>query len=388
MKEKTSSIITLKNHPFYVGVVDNKNKKRIPTSFDFELCVDPKLSIPRLLLNDEILTALKNAYSSESMLSTPLGESHLATGRMNEFIKIIKKCLDNKILGKKFLEIGCGNGGLLNEIHKKGGKVIGLEIGPQAIAAKEKYGLEIKNKSIEEFSTEVKFDCIYSYGCLEHIIDIESLFNSCRNLLKEGGLFLHSVPNIDISIKNGLIDQLVHEHINYFSPENSLPLLQSQGFIKGGYQLSNAKNEMAIWGYYDRRTIISFPSFRYQEEKEKIEKFKRLIDKKTKVIVESINKMIKNKKTIGFYAGGFEYAELLKIKNIRYFDGDDFKVGKSWILNNPIIESPVNLLKNPLDCLIIFKSHYFEPIKNYLLKLGVTENCIIDVKEIENYLEL
>ena len=303
-----------------------------------------------------------------------------------ENLKVIEKCLDNNIVDKKFLEIGCGNGCLLNEINKKGGIVTGLEIGPQAISAKEKYGLEIINKSIEQFSNEVKFDCIFSYGCLEHIIDIESFFKSSRNLLKEGGLFLHNVPNIDISIKSGLIDQLVHEHINYFDPENSLPLLKSQGFIKGGYQLTDAGNDMAIWGYYDSQKILSWPSFRYQYEKEKIEKFKRFIDKKTKVIIESIKRIIKNNKTIGFYAGGFEYDEMIKIKNIRYFDGDAFKEGKSWILKKPIIESPKNLVKNPVDYLIIFKSHYFETIKNSLVKLGVKENSIIDVKEIENSL--
>ena len=317
-----------------------------------------------------------------SMMSTPLGESDLATERMNGFIEIIEKCLDNKILGKKFLEIGCGNGGLLNEINKKGGIVTGLEIGPQAISAQKKYGLEIINKPIEKLSVEVKFDCIFSYGCLEHIIDIESFLNSCRNFLKEGGLFIHNVPNIDISIKNGLIDQLLHEHINYFSPENSIPLLENQGFIKGGYQLTNAENEMTIWGYYDDEKILSWPFFRYQDEKEKIKKFKKLIDKKTKIIVKGINKLIKNKKTIGFYAGGFEYAEKLNLKDIRYFDGDEFKVGKSWILNKPIIESPKNLVKNPVDFVIIFKSHYFEPIKNNLIKLGVRENSIIDVNDI------
>ena len=86
-----------------------------------------------------------------SMMSTPLGESDLATERMNGFIEIIEKCLDNKILGKKFLEIGCGNGGLLNEINKKGGIVTGLEIGPQAISAQKKYGLEIINNLLRNY---------------------------------------------------------------------------------------------------------------------------------------------------------------------------------------------------------------------------------------------
>ena len=176
MKRNLSPIITLKKHQFFVGVVNADIQNNIPKTIDFKLGVDQKLSIPRQLLNNEILSALKNAYNMGSMISTPLGESHLSTQRMNGFIDVILNCLKNKIRGKNFLEIGCGNGCLLNEINKKGGIVTGLEIGPQAINAKEKYGLEIINKSIEEYQTESIYDCIFSYGCLEHIIDLERFF--------------------------------------------------------------------------------------------------------------------------------------------------------------------------------------------------------------------
>ena len=384
MKGNLSQIITLKKHPFFVGVVDENLHNNIPKSIDFRLGVDQKLSLPRQLLNDEILLALKNAYNMGSMISTPLGESHLSSQRMNGFINVILNCLNNKIIGKKFLEIGCGNGCLLNEINKKGGAVTGLEIGPQAIYAKEKYGLEIINKSIEEYQTESKYDCIFSYGCLEHIIDLEIFFDLCRKLLRNGGLFLHQVPNIDISINNGLIDQLQHEHINYFNPENALPLIKNQGFIDSGYQLSKEGNEMAIWGFYDNTKTLSWPTFRYEEEKNKIETFSKLIDQKTKVITETINKIIKNRKTIGFYAGGFEYSSMINKKDIRYFDGDDFKVGKSWILKEPTIEPTSNLIKYPVDYLIVFKTHYFEAIKKSLIKLGISDNSIINISEIES----
>ncbi|MBC69484.1 methyltransferase domain-containing protein [Acinetobacter sp.] len=383
MKRNLSPIITLKKHPFFVGVVNADIQNNIPKTIDFKLGVDQKLSIPRQLLNNEILSALKNAYNMGSMISTPLGESHLSTQRMNGFIDVILNCLKNKIRGKNFLEIGCGNGCLLNEINKKGGIVTGLEIGPQAINAKEKYGLEIINKSIEEYQTESKYDCIFSYGCLEHIIDLERFFELCRKLLKKKGLFLHQVPNIDISINNGLIDQLQHEHINYFNPENALPLIQNQGFINSGYQLSKEGNEMAIWGYYDDQKKLGWPTYRYIEEKNKIESFSKSIDQSTKVITETINKIIKNRKTIGFYAGGFEYSSMLNKKDIRYFDGDDFKVGKSWIIKEPLIEPISNLIKEPVDYIIVFKTHYFKAIKKKLIELGVNDNSIIDIGEIE-----
>ena len=165
---------------------------------------------------------------------------------------------------------------------------------------------------------------------------------------------------------NGLIDQLQHEHINYFNPENALPLIQNQGFINSGYQLSKEGNEMAIWGYYDDQKKLGWPTYRYIEEKNKIESFSKSIDQSTKVITETINKIIKNRKTIGFYAGGFEYSSMLNKKYIRYFDGDDFKVGKSWIINEPLIEPISNLIKEPVDLDTSLGNWFFDIFGRFL----------------------
>ena len=77
---------------------------------------------------------------------------------------------------------------------------------------------------------------------------------------------------------------------------------------------------------------------------------------------------------------------MINSKKVRYFDGDDFKVGKSWISSQPIIESPANLIRNPVDYLIVCKPHYFKAIKANLVALGVNEKSIIDINKIEKTL--
>ena len=60
----------------------------IPTSLPLKLEFIQSTLIPRLILNDEIKTALDNLYKLGSFVSTPLGESDLSSERMNQFLKI------------------------------------------------------------------------------------------------------------------------------------------------------------------------------------------------------------------------------------------------------------------------------------------------------------
>ena len=73
-------------------------------------------------------------------------------------------------------------------MKKKEAIVKGIEIGPQANVAIEKYGLEIHKEILSKEIISEKFDCIFSYGCLEHIDDLGSFFEQSRACLKNNGL--------------------------------------------------------------------------------------------------------------------------------------------------------------------------------------------------------
>jgi hypothetical protein len=77
------------------------------------------------------------------------------------------------------------------------------------------------------------------------------------------------------------------------------------------------------------------------------------------------------RKSLGFYAGGLYYGVLLQENSIRYFDGDSFKHGKTWLRGLPPIESPANLKDRPVDSLVICPEHYYQEITGYLRKIGI-----------------
>lgn len=378
--DKIEPILNIEKHPFFVGPVAPYKESELPKNLPFRLGVHPKYAILRLILDSETSTALGRAYSIGSMASTPLGESGLSSARMNEILNKLLALLSGDVKGRKILELGSGKGALLNELKKRGAVVTGLEIGPQGKEAAEKYGINMINKPFKKGVVNDKFDCIYSYGCIEHIIELDDIFEASRDCLKDKGLFFHVVPNSGFYFDTVSLNHLVHEHVNYFTSFNGVNLFKAQGFCSAKSAFSHAGNELMLWGYYDSSAKPHWPVGLVPKEEKELKAYAEKLREKTDRIISVLKEMISEGKTIGFYAGGFEYGIQLG-EGIRYFDGDSYKHGKSWLKGMPVIEPPQALKSTPVDNLIICKSHYFSAITKNIDEIGVTKRmCIFDIE--------
>lgn len=362
-------LLKLDRMPFYVGILDPCHPKpELPAMLPFSLYMDERLAIPRLIRTRAIEEALESAYSYGSMLSTPLGESTLANNRMAEFIDTLKEKSGVAFKGKRYVEVGAGNGALLNAVRGYGAEVVGFEIGPQAEEAKRRFDLNMIRGKLEPKYLPGKVDCIFSYGCLEHIYEPHEFIDVARDLLVPGGLFFHCVPNSKLLFKTGDIQGLCHEHVNYFTPENAVRLLSARGFSNCGAKPTLAGNEMHIWGYADPDAILGWPGDIpgvLTSESESLRDYGELVENKVGHQVEHLRSRVLHLKggKLGFYAGGHILASLADVGQYsRFFDGDETKWGKRWLDGLPPIEPPSNLLNDPADVVIVCSEHYFVPI--------------------------
>jgi cyclopropane fatty-acyl-phospholipid synthase-like methyltransferase len=386
MSDQIIKILELPEHPFFIGPVsEDDNHIDLPKSLPFSMGIHPRYVIPRLVMNADISDALQKAYAYGSMASTPLGESNLANVRMNEVIEKLLELLGGSFEGKKILEIGCGNGELLHQLQERGAVVKGLEIGPQAAVVEERYGIPVVTEPMIKGRLNEKFDCIFSYGCLEHIEDIDTFFEGSRSCLVNNGLFFHSVPNSELSFNRVHTDHLLHEHINYYTHKNGVALLEAQAFVSATSCLTKNQNELMLWGYYDESTQTRWPLENFDFETKMLEKYAEKLSDKFSAIMKAIRNYIDAGESIGFYAGGFEYGFYLQEnKQVRYFDGDDFKYGKKWLFDLPAIEAPIQLLDRKVDKIIICKPHYFKDIYDALVSIGVDPNSLVNIESITN----
>lgn len=373
MKNKEKEVLLhLDRLPFFVGIIDPAHPPNLPVTMPFSLYVDECLAIPRMVRTPEIESALDSAYGFGSMLSTPLGESKLAAERMMELIALLTKKSGGSLKGKFFVEIGAGNGALLNAIRDCGADVIGFEIGPQAEEAKKRFNLTIIQEAFNSKYLPSKVDCIFSYGCLEHIYEPQEFIDVARSALKPGGLFFHNVPNSTLLFKTGAIQGLCHEHVNYFTARNAIRLFEARGFVSCGAQPSQAGNELNVWGYNNPDAVPYWPGDIHSEfclETELLRECGEFVQKIVHEQVESLKSRVSrlNGRKLGFYAGGHVLVSFADIgQHSRFFDGDEVKWGKCWLNGLSAIEPPSNLRTNTVDTLIVCSEHYFDPISTHL----------------------
>lgn len=101
---------------------------------------------------------------------------------------------------KDVLDIGSGTGWLLEAVHNAGARsALGIEPSKKNVELAKKHHPEFETicTSLEEFSTQQKFDIIISVQVMVHIADVPEAMQKIANLLREGGQFLLIVPDVE-----------------------------------------------------------------------------------------------------------------------------------------------------------------------------------------------
>lgn len=172
------------------------------------------------------MSQIGNIYTHHHATNRNKGFTIMESGR-SEFLQ------KNIGTGKKVLDIGCRNG-VLTKHFADGNTIWGVDIDPVALG-EAKDLLQEKNPHNKFFVMDLlgdweellneKFDVIVCGEVLEHLYFPEKVVEKVAKHLKEGGIFLGSVPNA-FSLKNRVrlamgkkrgTPLMDPTHINHFS---------------------------------------------------------------------------------------------------------------------------------------------------------------------------
>jgi 2-polyprenyl-3-methyl-5-hydroxy-6-metoxy-1,4-benzoquinol methylase len=96
----------------------------------------------------------------------------------------------------RVLDIGCGRGGLLEELSDKGCESYGIELNPDSVEICQKKGLRVKVGSINDIDFEEGFfDAIFLWHVIEHVPSPTNTLEKIRKFLKPGGTVYLFSPN-------------------------------------------------------------------------------------------------------------------------------------------------------------------------------------------------
>ncbi len=158
----------------------------------------------------------------------------------------LKRLIRKGIKGKKFLDIGCGEGWTLSHFLSIGCNVKGVDFSSLGI---EKFNPEVSKYFVKEdiylfLEKEIrksnKYDIINLTNVIEHVLEPEDLLVGLKTLLKPFGILVVTFPNDFSNFQKLLLELgkvaeefwiLPPDHISYFTKDSFLNLTESLGMF-------------------------------------------------------------------------------------------------------------------------------------------------------------
>ena len=115
---------------------------------------------------------------------------------LNQKIKKVEK-------NSNFLDVGCGAGPFTIGLNKKNFECLGIDIDEEKVKkGRERAKILNLSENIIQFQnikniieTNLFFDCLISFECIEHILDDKVFIDDCSRVIKKNGKIFLTTPN-------------------------------------------------------------------------------------------------------------------------------------------------------------------------------------------------
>jgi ubiquinone/menaquinone biosynthesis C-methylase UbiE len=154
---------------------------------------------------------------------------------------------------EKILEIGCGTGGLVNDLSKKGFDIIGIDISQEAIAfgIKKFKDIKLSVQAAEQLPyPDGSFNVVLSFDLFEHIARVDRHVSEVYRILVDDGYYLLQTPN---KYSSAFYSTYVcksfkwrRAHPSLHSPGQLKRRLKKHGFKKIDFVKMNTINEFTM----------------------------------------------------------------------------------------------------------------------------------------------
>jgi len=156
-----------------------------------------------------------------------------------------------KTSGSRILDYGCGDGWFIRDMANRGHQPVGFEPNADhAARLSRELKLPVFSNVVDlEAKCGESFDAVSMHFVLEHLSDPSAAFALARRLLKPGGQFYFTVPNIE-SVEFRMFGRKWHgfdtpRHISYPTPPIIRRLAEQNSFAVRGMRAFGTPNDVA-----------------------------------------------------------------------------------------------------------------------------------------------
>ncbi len=127
----------------------------------------------------------------------------------------------------RLLEVGFGNGTMLEAAGQRGWDVVGLELDQSCVNRMQGLGISAYNSSLLDYAGELEsFDVVGMYSVIEHTLDPVAYLEKACSLLKVGGILVLRLPDTEAE---GPPASLI-AHVYHFNAHTIMVLLRRCSF--------------------------------------------------------------------------------------------------------------------------------------------------------------
>lgn len=135
--------------------------------------------------------------------------------------------------GKRFIEVGCGQGEFLKILSEFPVEAHGIEHDPELARLAREQGLDVTEGFTETEKTKFPgglYDVFLSFNFLEHQPNPGTMLQAIYHNLEDDAMGLITVPSFEYIMDHSSYYELIRDHIAYYTFETLTPLLERNGF--------------------------------------------------------------------------------------------------------------------------------------------------------------
>ena len=257
--------------------------------------------------------------------------------------------------GKKFIEVGCGQGEFLKVLSEFPVEVHGIEHDPHLVELARAQGLDVTEGFTETEDTRFAgglYDVFLSFNFLEHQPDPSTMLQAIYRNLEDDAMGLITVPSFEYIMDHNSYYELIRDHLAYYTFETLTPLLERNGFQVEECEVIN------------RDTLSVIVRKRPQMDTENLLECYVNLKREMETYMKYLDAWDKKVAVWGASHQGFTLASTTKLgERARYIiDSAPFKQGKFAPASHLPIVGPDHFHEHPVDAIIITAPGYTDEI--------------------------
>lgn len=257
--------------------------------------------------------------------------------------------------GKKFIEVGCGQGEFLKVLSEFPVEVHGIEHDPHLVELARAQGLDVTEGFTETEDTRFAgglYDVFLSFNFLEHQPDPSTMLQAIYRNLEDDAMGLITVPSFEYIMDHNSYYEMIRDHLAYYTFETLTPLLERNGFQVEECEVIN------------RDTLSVIVRKRPQMDTENLLECYVNLKREMETYMKYLDAWDKKVAIWGASHQGFTLAATTKLgEKARYIiDSAPFKQGMFAPASHLPIVGPDHFHEHPVDAIIITAPGYTDEI--------------------------